>query len=723
MLKINYRKTTFCCFVLKIFCNFTAVKKEPNNPLIFNVMKNKFLPFAIASVALLLTTFTTFAQGEWEWANYWTGDQRAHNHYLNKITNTAFDEEGNIYVYGTMGGDPQFNGEDFPLPENFLSMNPGWGNDVLNEYLRTRARIEPKTYLVLAKFDPDGNMLWNKIIRPVNMYSTSNEAWACWMELRNDKLYVSGNFGLGNDNKSLCYYLDTLITTKQVREMPEEERKPPFKESQWTWFAQFDLDGNLLEDHFVEAYSREIMDIVAPGYRRTLPLCFSLPSPMHVDNEGNTIVFTALDYSGNEEDPLTIVIDGDSSRTYDIYMPGTSPPIQMYYFVMLKFSPDWELIQVKPIIHHTEGIPIIDGIPMVGIGFEGLSYDEQDNLYLSGLCAFHPYDSDLQYPARVYLDSTHHITMHDISGGEQTPYVMKCDTDGNVQWCQQMYLKGSGGTATQIVIAKWFASAYNNEAIYMTGVGSYYYGDTTIGIFFDSTHIQQLQAPQGVPGFARNTAFFVRYDTETGEYLSHGIVPVIEGETASSPGRHPTVYGNRVFTLSNYKFGSFDPALMQWRDDGLFLGHVPMSCAEMAEKGGVIIHPNGNVLVYMCSRAPVTFTEDIVANCWGGSNAVFALYHNPEFVTPYVDVPTYTESTSDLKLWPNPAQALLNVESEKNQMESISILDMNGKTILYKNITDFQTTLDISFLSSGVYFIKAIYQEGIAIEKFVKLGY
>ena len=722
MLKINYRKTTFCCFVLKIFCNFTAVKKEPNNPLIFNVMKNKFLPFAIASVALLLTTFTTFAQGEWEWANYWTGDQREFYDNLNKITNTAFDEEGNIYVYGTMGGDPQFNGEDFPLPENFLSMNPGWGNDGLNEYLRTRARIEPKTYLVLAKFDPDGNMLWNKIIRPVNMYSTSNEALACWMELRNDKLYVSGNFGLGNDNYSLCYYWDTLITTKQVREIPEEERKPPFKESLWTWFAQLDLDGNLLEDHFVETYSRETIDDVAPGYRYPGFLCFSIPSPMHVDNEGNTIVFTSLDYSGNEEDPFTIVIDGDSSRTYDIYMPGTSPPIQMYYFVMLKFSPDWELIQVKPIIHHTEGIPIIDGIPMVVIGFEGLSYDEQDNLYLSGLCAFLPYDSDLQYPARVYLDSTHHITMHDISGGQRTPYVIKYDTDGNVQWCNQMYTKGPG-TATELASATWFGSAYNNNALYVSGVGCYHFDIPTCGIYFDSTHQQQLLAPQGIVGLSRNTGFWVRYDAITGEYLSHGVGPALAEMSVSKLGRHPAVYGNRVFALSNYIYGSFDPTLMQWRDDGLFLGHVPMSCAEIASRGGVIIHPNGNVLVDMCSRAPVTFTEDIVANCWGGSNAVFALYHNPEFVTPYVDVPTYTASRSDLKLWPNPAQALLNVESEKNQMESISILDMNGKTILHKNITDFQTILDISFLSSGVYFIKAIYQEGIAIEKFVKLGY
>ena len=678
-------------------------------------MKNKFLPFAIASVALLLTTFTTFAQGEWEWANYWTGDQRDHYDNLNKITNTAFDEEGNIYVYGTMGGDPQFNGEDFPLPENFLSMNLGWLNDIMQEYLRTRARIEPKTYLVLAKFDPDGNMLWNKIIRPVNMYSTSNEAWPCWMELRNDKLYVSGNFGLDNDNKSLCYYLDTLITMKQVREMPEEERKPPFKQSEWTWFAQFDLDGNLLEEHFVEAYSRMVYDIIAPGYRDPDYLCYSLPSPMHVDNEGNTIVFTSLDYSGNEEDPFTIVIDGDSSRTYDIYMPGTSPPIQMYYFVMLKFSPDWELIQVKPIIHHTEGIPIIDGIPMVGIGFEGLSYDEQDNLYLSGLCAFHPYDSDLQYPARVYLDSTHHITMHDISGGKQTPYVMKCDTDGNVQWCNQIYTKGNDAAPLPYARVIWNKNCQDNHSLYIYGGGAYT-PNSTASIYFD-TENDTLQ--RYVPHDA-SSIFFVRYDKQTGEYITHGIVPA----KVSYPSSTPAVINNRIFALSAVDFHSRS-LLTQWHIDGWCIDTVTINVTEdaMEVSYGVIANPNGDLLVSLTSRAPVTFTEDIVANCWGGSNAVFALYHNPEFVTPYVDVPTYTESTSDLKLWPNPAQALLNVESEKNQMESISILDMNGKTILHKNITDFQTILDISSLSSGVYFIKAIYQEGIAIEKFVKLGY
>ncbi len=675
-------------------------------------MKNKFLPL----VALLLTTFTTFAQGEWEWANYWTGDQRDHYDNLNEITNTAFDEEGNIYVYGTMGGDPQFNGEDFPLPENFLSMNPGWGNDGLNEYLRTRARIEPKTYLVLAKFDPDGNMLWNKIIRPVNMYSTTNEAWACWMELRNDKLYVSGNFDLGNDYNSLCYYLDTLITTKQVREMPEEEHKPPFKVSKWTWFAQFDLDGNLLEDHFVETYSREILDYVAPGYRYPGYLCFALPSPMHVDNEGNTIVFTSLSYTGNEEDaPLTIVIDGDSSKTYDIYMPGNSS-IQMYYEVMLKFSPDWELIQVKPIIHHTEGIPIIDGIPMVGIVFEGLSYDEQDNLYLSGCFeAIYPYASDFQYPARVYLDSTHHITMHDISGGKRTPYVIKYDTDGNVQWCQQIYTKGNDASPLPYARVFWNNNCQDNNSLYIYGGGAYT-PNSTASIYFD-TENDTLQ--RFVPHDA-GIIFFVRYDKQTGEYITHGIVPA----EASYPSSTPTVINNRIFALSAVDFHSRS-LLTQWHIDGWCIDTVTINVTEdaMEVSYGVIANPNGDLLVSLTSRAPVTFTEDIVANCWGGSNAVFALYHNPEFVTPYVDVPTYTESRSDLKLWPNPAQDLLNVESEKNQMESISILDMNGKTILHKNITDFQTTLDISFLSSGVYFIKAIYQEGIAIEKFVKLGY
>ena len=687
-------------------------------------MKNKFLPFAIASVALLLTTFTTFAQGEWEWANYWTGDQREFYDNLNKITNTAFDEEGNIYVYGTMGGDPQFNGEDFPLPENFLSMNPGWGNDGLNEYLRTRARIEPKTYLVLAKFDPDGNMLWNKIIRPVNMYSTTNEAWACWMELRNDKLYVSGNFGLGNDNNSLCYYLDTLITTKQVREMPEEERKPPFKQSEWTWFAKLDLDGNLLEEHFVEAYSRMVYDIVAPGYRDPDYLCYSLPSPMHVDNEGNTIVFTSLVYTGNEEDPLTIVIDGDSSKTYDIYFPGNSQ-MQYNYAAILKFSPDWELIHVKPIIHHTEGIPTthyvdevvdIEGLPMCGLAIKGLSYDEQDNLYLSGYIeGAYPYYSDFQYPARVYWDSTHHITMHDISGGKQTPYVIKYDTDGNVQWCNQIYTRGNDAGPLPYARVFWNNNCQDNNSLYIYGGGAYT-PNSIASIYFD-TENDTLQ--RFVPHDA-GIIFFVRYDKQTGEYITHGIVPA----EASYPSSTPAVINNRIFALSAVDFHSRS-LLTQWHIDGWCIDTVTINVTEdaMEVSYGVIANPNGDLLVSLTSRAPVTFTEDIVANCWGGSNAVFALYHNPEFVTPYVDVPTYTESRSDLKLWPNPAQDLLNVESEKNQMESISILDMNGKTILHKNITDFQTTLDISFLSSGVYFIKAIYQEGIAIEKFVKLGY
>ena len=61
---------------------------------------------------------------------------------LNEITNTAFDEEGNIYVYGSMGGSPQFDGLSFQFVNN---------GTVLNKNERS---------ILLAKFDTLGNMLW-----------------------------------------------------------------------------------------------------------------------------------------------------------------------------------------------------------------------------------------------------------------------------------------------------------------------------------------------------------------------------------------------------------------------------------------------------------------------------------------------------------------------------------------------------------------------------------
>ena len=105
----------------------------------------KQIPIFVATLATLFITLSASAQGEWKWAHYWTGGDGTLGSYYNEITNTAFDEEGNIYVYGSMGGSPQFDGL------TFLFVNNGTVLD-RNDHS-----------ILLAKFDTLGNMLWYKV--------------------------------------------------------------------------------------------------------------------------------------------------------------------------------------------------------------------------------------------------------------------------------------------------------------------------------------------------------------------------------------------------------------------------------------------------------------------------------------------------------------------------------------------------------------------------------
>ena len=72
-------------------------------------MKHRIPPFLV--FVLLIATAT--AQGEWKWAHYWSGQDgtTTSTSYHNYISNSAFDDEGNLYVYGAMEDNPVMDGE------------------------------------------------------------------------------------------------------------------------------------------------------------------------------------------------------------------------------------------------------------------------------------------------------------------------------------------------------------------------------------------------------------------------------------------------------------------------------------------------------------------------------------------------------------------------------------------------------------------------------------
>jgi len=79
-----------------------------------------------------------------------------------------------------------------------------------------------------------------------------------------------------------------------------------------------------------------------------------------------------------------------------------------------------------------------------------------------------------------------------------------------------------------------------------------------------------------------------------------------------------------------------------------------------------------------------------------------------------VDNPSLEKS---ITVYPNPASNVIKVDFESIGDYSITIFDMKGKQVLTsKN----QKTFDVSGFANGVYMLKVITNEGVAVKKFVK---
>ena len=670
-------------------------------------------PLRVTTIAAILiaATLTVSAQGEWKWAHCiggGTGSGTSLADYYNKINTTAFDSDGNLYVYGMMGGTAKLDGVLLNFSENanvLLTNNPS---------------------ILLAKFDTLGNMLWYKVVK-----QSTERSLPKWMEVRGDRIYIAGDCGF---NQGWLYYMDTLITESQITSLPDSLQKPPFKKyTYWTFFATLDLDGNLLEDHFVEAFSREYLEPV--HHRKNHALCrdsFTEPAPLHVDHEGNWYIFTPFSYQGVESDPFTIVVYGDSNRVYDLYLPGNidpETPLSVGFFnaMLYKFSPDWELVSAKLIVDHTEGMTSIwpnggDSIKCHVCYFKGLSFDEEDNMYISGHMQMNPcysYAGGLEhhYPIYLYWDSVHRLVVHDITSAEYANFIVKYDTAGNVVWCNQLHTKGyvinvqNGVCSTR---NEWGGNTLSGNSIYIAGNGAYFIDDTTLVYFDDESNPLQryTEDPQGegLTG-TTNIGFFVRYDINTGAYISHGIVPAAQVKSALKPG----VIHNRVFTFAKYGYDTEPTNLfVEWRDDGTVIktDTVEGTFSDPYKSFGTTANERGYVVTALLTNGPLHFSDAVATDCHNGSqgSAVLAMYHDPAFAEPYVGIPEREEVSQSVKVWPNPARDEVTVMGiAPEEVAEVAVLTMQGRQVAnYRNVYRF----NVSRLATASYIVRVVTTEG-----------
>jgi len=92
------------------------------------------------------------------------------------------------------------------------------------------------------------------------------------------------------------------------------------------------------------------------------------------------------------------------------------------------------------------------------------------------------------------------------------------------------------------------------------------------------------------------------------------------------------------------------------------------------------------------------------------------------FLIKYSDLAAGINSLSEkstIKLYPNPVQNQLFIESEKGQVLEMNILDISGKEI--RSITNNNVnSIDVSDLNQGVYILKVTTENGVSTNRFIK---
>ncbi|PQJ32725.1 hypothetical protein BST92_12690 [Nonlabens arenilitoris] len=98
----------------------------------------------------------------------------------------------------------------------------------------------------------------------------------------------------------------------------------------------------------------------------------------------------------------------------------------------------------------------------------------------------------------------------------------------------------------------------------------------------------------------------------------------------------------------------------------------------------------------------------------------FPIITNMESVTVMSTASIGETTDSSIKLYPNPAKSFINF-SATNSLESVTIMDINGRTLSQTNFTGNSTNQRISLenLSSGIYFVTVKSDLGQKVEKLI----
>lgn len=708
-------------------------------------------------IIVILLSFSSFSQGTFQWAKSYAGSDETVDITSNRIYYSELDSQGNTYILGNFRGDVAFDGERiFDLAFGVYSGS-----------------------LLIAKLNPNGELLWKKVIRHSSYPTGPN-----YMKLVGDSsLFVMADMVLAQSNTKL-WYLDTLINVGFYD--PSQTYPFPYYDTiNGTYpfgnvFIEFDLNGNVKNQHFLQVqYLDSNQNIILPPHFDFFATIETV-SPFHIDNQGNMYMYSHLYklYPPVLNDTITeypisesfrLIIDGVRTIDFDMKYNENAK--------LFKFTPNFgELVWSKDIMEDSVGIgedcTIVDnwGIrpyEKYPIFITGMEADSEGDLYV---CGYIEHNRDMNtcpdtlHSRTIFVDTTNREHRIEIDAGAQAiDFIIKYDTAGNVQWVNQMrgYTQFAGNSQGFPV---GFQTKYQNLAIKEEDNSVFVLAEMHNGGTFDlNTYLMfndtlMFKTKSGIMGF-------IKYNKSNGEYISHGVTNHKVYE------QYPSVYGagvtrlfsgfgtdqfivnnNQVLALIIYVrnivgfdtviyplnrgFSGAGVTLMRWREDGGLIELIDFPTQSIngskMRPGGVKMGNNGDIVLYGCVENEISFGPFTVGQgSAGDSRAFIAKYSDPSFNQPYEGEVYFYDSLSigevlfskenNITLYPNPTKDIVNIISTNERINSYTLYNMGGQEIIKsEKIKTKSEKINLSNLPKGVYVIKVITDKNSYTRKVIR---
>ena len=482
-------------------------------------------------ILIFLLPLLTISQNI-KWAKSYNGQGVADIEFnTNTIINSVYDSKGNLYIAARAGGSAVMDNSDiFGIPSN-------------------------KFGVFIAKIDSEGTVIWNKSI--VSQYDKHVTAQ---LQLIDDSVLsvftlVYPPYMGGNDK---MYFLDTIIKGDY------KECTFPFPKNKWGYDALLELDtedGHLITANYLHMLWHGSSDLQMP-----LQSIYFTYVPFFIDRDRNLYLFISMNTGGPGTSGLDIVVNDEDTLSFAEDTRFTSK--------IVKLSNDLKLVWAKDIVKNieTNGYDY-DSLFWARLRSLHFTGDTADNMYLTGVIeSSQSMVNDVDFFGRLDIGNNKNLYLNRMT--DRAGFIIKYDTSGTAQWNGQFYIDDYNEDNLPYLASAFFKPTIEEDYLYVPyrirGVNKNQHV-----LYLDSLLSKPMNY-DNMQGRGWEHSGFIKYDKNTGEVLSHGLVKGYSENHTTLAVSNGLVLG-QVYHNNSWDIGGLDTiiqgkqsavSLVRWNDNG-----------------------------------------------------------------------------------------------------------------------------------------------------------